>query len=292
MWTILDLTSNLHSRASDALDQLARFGFGLLEALIVYCIAWLVSRLVRRPLRRRLRTSFLPENIQALLVNALRTAVFLIATTVLLGVWGLTLSGFLAAVSISTIIVALGFQAALQSFLGGVLILLERPFSVGDRIKFSGQDIEGVVSEIGMRSIILKNDRGERTTAPNALIFTLGVTNLTPNRTRKTIVRVSGIALDSADAREAIQQAFAREPHLPKPIDVRVRTRIVRLHPPFDDLTTDFPASLGRITRSVVSRTRDAEVTWAGVLEAAALESASSILQETFPDSTITVKKG
>lgn len=290
MWLLLDLTDNLRDRLSDALDQIARVGFGLIEAIIVYAIAWVLSRVIRKPLRRRLRHSLLPPNIQVLVVNALRIVVFLIATSILLGIWGLTLSGFLAAVSISTILVALGFQAALQSLLGGVLILLERPFGVGDRIKFSGQEIEGTVTDIGMRSIVLKNDRGERTTAPNSLIFTLGVTNLTPNRTAKTILRVNNIIMDAQHAREAAETALASDPALPKPAELRVRSRIARLNSPFDDLKGDLP-SLGRVADSVVSRERDLDITWPGILESAALEQAKAQLEEAFPNSEITARK-
>jgi small-conductance mechanosensitive channel len=290
MWLLLDLTGNLRDRLGDALDQFARVGFGLIEAIIVFAIAWLLSRLIRKPLRRRLRRSLLPPNIQVLVVNGLRIAVFLVAISILLAIWGLTLSGFLAAVSISTIIVALGFQAALQSLLGGVLILLERPFGVGDRIKFSGQEIEGTVTDIGMRSIVLKNDRGERTTAPNSLIFTLGVTNLTPNRTAKTILRISNIRLDAQHARETAEAALASDPVLPKPSELRVRSRIARLNSPFDDLKGDLP-SLGRVADSVIAREHDLDITWPGILESAALEQAKARLEEVFPNSEITARK-
>lgn len=290
MWTILDLTSNLRDRTSDAVDHLARVGFALLEALIVYGIAWLLARVVRRPLRQRLRKSLLPVNVQVLIVNGLRVAVFLVATSILLAVWGLTLSGFLAAVSISTIIVALGFQAALQSFLGGVLILLERPFGVGDRIKFSGQDIEGTVTDIGVRTSVLKNDRGDRITVPNSFIFMLGVTNLTPNRTAKTILRVADVQMDAAQARETTTSALAADSSLPKPTDIRVRSRIARLNSPFDELKGELP-SLGRVADSVIFRERDLDITWSGILESSALERAKALLEEAFPHSEITVRK-
>lgn len=290
MWALLDLSGNLRDRTHDALDELARVGFGLVEALIVFGAAWVLSRLVRRPLRHRLNKSLLPVNVQVLIINGLRVAVFLVATSILLAVWGLTLSGFLAAVSISTIIVALGFQAALQSFLGGVLILLERPFGVGDRIKFSGQDIEGTVTDIGVRTSVLKNERGDRITIPNSFIFTLGVTNLTPNRINATIVHVNNVHMDAQPARDAVQAALAADPALSRPSDVRVRSRIARLNSPFDELKGDF-SSLGRAAESVISRERDLEIVWPGLIESAALEQIKARLQDAFPTSEIIVTK-
>lgn len=288
MWPTLDLSASLHDRMREALDQFARVGFGLAEAVVIYGLAWAVSRLVRRPLRRRLRRTLLPENVQALIVAGLRIVLFLIATSVLFGVWGLTLSGFLAAVSISTIILALGFQAALQSFLAGILILFERPFGVGDRIKFSGQDIEGVVTDIGMRSLTLKNDRGERITAPNALIFTLGVTNQTPNRTIRTVLRITDIGTDGQGAREAILRALSANAAIPAPGEIRFRTRFAKPQSPLGELSGDLPAALGRVTQSVVSRVRDADVIWAGVLDPTVLEQARRMLEPIFPESDIT----
>jgi small-conductance mechanosensitive channel len=288
VWDLLTLSSDLSDRLHHAVDQFIAVGWGLLEGVVVYGIAWLASRMIRRPLRRRLRRSELPENIQALLLNFFRVAMFLIATTLLFAVWGLTLSGFLAAVSVSTIILALGFQSALQSFLAGTFILLERPFGVGDRIKFSGQDIEGVVTEIGMRTITLKNDHGERITAPNALIFSLGVTNLTPNRAAKTIVRITDVQGDAAQIRRTIDEAIALEPAVPKPVEIRFRTRLARTRIPFDEFSSDLPASLGKAAQSVVNRTRDAEIVWTGLLPPAVLDSAIARLQSAFPGTTVT----
>jgi small-conductance mechanosensitive channel len=288
---LLTLSRDLNDRLHHVADQIVAVGWGLLEGIVVYGIAWLVSRMIRRPLKRRLRRTDLPENIQALLLNFFRVAMFLIATTLLFAIWGLTLSGFLAAVSVSTIILALGFQSALQSFLAGTFILLERPFGVGDRIKFSGQDIEGVVIEIGMRTITLKNDHGERITAPNALIFSLGVTNLTPNRLAKTTIRVSDVEGDAAEIRRAIEEAIALEPTVPKPLEVRFRTRLARTRIPFDELSSDLPASLGKAAQSVVNRARDAEITWNGALPPTVTETAIARLQAAFPASTVTVRR-
>jgi small-conductance mechanosensitive channel len=291
LWVLLTLTSDLSDRLHHLANQVIAVGWSALEAFVVYGFAWLVSRMIRRPVKRRLQPTELPENIQALLLSFFRVAMFLIATTFLFAIWGLTLSGFLAAVSISTIILALGFQSVLQSFLAGTFILLERPFGVGDRIKFSGQDIEGVVTEIGMRTISLKNDHGERITAPNSLIFSLGVTNLTPNRLAKTVIRVSDVGGDAAEVRRAIEEAIALEPTVPKPSEVRFRTRLARTRIPFDELSSDLPASLGKAAQSVVNRARDAEIIWTGALPLTVTETATGRLRAAFPTSTVTVRR-
>jgi len=289
---LLDFALELEDRVNGAVDQLIGIGVGLVQLVVVFSIAWLFLRLVRRPARRRLRRTNLPDNIQALAINALRVLTLLVASTVLLGIWGLTISGFLAAFGISTFILALGFQAALQSYLAGTFILIERPFGVGDRVRFTGQDIEGVVIEIGMRSVTLRNDRGERTTAPNALIFSMGVTNLTPNRTAKTVLRISDVDQETSKVRSAIDEAIALEPTLPKPVDVRFRGRLARIHSSVDHRLSDEPSSaIGKMTQSVVNRARDAEIVWAGVLEPAAIERATARMRVVFPDSTITSRR-
>lgn len=291
VWELLTVSSDLSGRLHHAADQFIAAGYGIAEGVVIYGIAWICSRVIRRPLKRRLRRTQLPDNLQTLLLNGFRIVVFLIATTLVFSIWGLTLSGFLAAVSISTIILALGFQSALQSFLAGTFILLERPFGVGDRIKFSGQDLEGVVTEIGMRTITLKNDRGERITAPNALIFSLGVTNLTPNRTAKTVIRISPVEGQTAAVRHMIDHAIAHEPSLPRPLEVRFRTRLARTRMPLEELASDLPASLGKVKQSVVNRARDAEIIWSGVLDATTIETAVTRLKHGFPNSTVTSRR-
>ena len=285
-WSPLSLSSVLDDRTQRTVDHLFAVGFGIVEAIVVYLIAWLVSRWIRRPLRRRLAKTDVSPTLQGMLDNVWRICVFLVATVILFGTWGLTLSGFLAAVSVSTIILALGFQTALQSFLAGAFIVLERPFGVGDRIRFSGQDIEGVVTEIGVRSLVLTNDRGERITAPNALIFSLGVTNLSPSRSQRTVVRVNGLSLDESRARMTIAAAVALDPPLPAPSAVRFRSRLVRSRLPLGELSNDLPASISKMTRAV-NRVRDADVIWTTALDAADAATAMSRLREAFPKSTV-----
>jgi hypothetical protein len=94
--------------------------------------------------------------------------------------------------------------------------------------------------------------------------------------------------MDGQSAREAILSALAADPSVPAPKDIRLRSRFAKPEAPLAELSADLPASLGRVTHSVVSRVRDADVLWAGVLDPAVLERARRLLELAFPDSDIT----
>lgn len=85
---------------------------------------------------------------------------------------------------ISSIAIGFAFRDIAQNFLAGILILLTRPFKIGDQIVFG--DYEGTVTEIETRATIIKTYDGRRVVIPNAELFTDSVTVNTAHQCRRS----------------------------------------------------------------------------------------------------------
>ena len=83
-------------------------------------------------------------------------------------VWGRELSGALAALGVTSIVVGLALQEPLGNLFSGLMLLMERPFEVGDNVEVAGAS--GVVKEINWRSAHLKSARGVVQIVPNSTL--------------------------------------------------------------------------------------------------------------------------
>jgi small-conductance mechanosensitive channel len=83
-------------------------------------------------------------------------------------VWDREISGALAALGVTSIVVGLALQEPLGNLFSGLMLLMERPFEVGDTIEVSGAS--GVVKEINWRSAHLKSNRGVTQIVPNSTL--------------------------------------------------------------------------------------------------------------------------
>lgn len=167
------LTDQLDSVA----DELIALLVSLVEFALVLIVAGAIAKLARRlGLRWSDRRKLDPRG-RLLIMNGLTIGVYLVAFTALLVLWGMTWNGLVAAFGVGTIIAVLGFQSILQSIVGGIFIVFERPFSVGDRIAVTTQGVEGVVEEIRLRTTVIRTSDGERMLTPNSIIFNNSVIN-------------------------------------------------------------------------------------------------------------------
>jgi small-conductance mechanosensitive channel len=115
--------------------------------------------------------------------------------------------------------VGFGSQALINNFVGGLIMLAERPVRIGERIVFGNHD--GVVEEVGMRSTILRTAQDHLVTIPNSTLVHESIENVGRRRTifRKFTLNVSyETSRDKiAEAVEAVR-AVLEEPGLREPI--------------------------------------------------------------------------
>jgi small conductance mechanosensitive channel len=113
--------------------------------------------------------------------------------------------------SIGGVAIGFAFRDVLQNLLAGILILLTRPFRIGDQIRHGGQ--EGTVEEIWVRATVLRTYDNRRILIPNASLFTDKIEVITVyERRRLQLPLMIGNSDEIAQARDVIVQALRSTP--------------------------------------------------------------------------------
>jgi MscS family membrane protein len=115
---------------------------------------------------------------------------------------GKPLSALLAGLGIGGLAVALAAQDTLKNFFGSIMIMLDKPFTVGQRVTFGGYD--GTVEEIGFRSTRMRTLSGHVVTIPNEKIATDSVENIAR---RPSIRRLTNITITYDTPLDKVQKA-------------------------------------------------------------------------------------
>lgn len=122
----------------------------------------------------------------------LRASVIITAALIAMQVFGYSISGVLAFGGIGGLAVGFAAKDLLANFFGGLMIYLDRPFSVGDWVRSPDKEIEGTVEDIGWRLTRIRTFDKRPLYIPNAVFNTISVEN--PSRmTNRRIFETVGI---------------------------------------------------------------------------------------------------
>lgn len=153
-----------------------------IAGVVVFVLAFGVAKIAKSAVESRISDK-IDEEHQEILILAGRVSYFgtlIVGITVALKIAGIDLTTILAAVAFG---IGFALQDLIMNFLSGVLILLNRQFTIGDFIKVG--NTLGKVMEIQTRATILKAVDGTKVIVPNADIFRNQVVSYTTNPTRR-----------------------------------------------------------------------------------------------------------
>ena len=129
-------------------ENALRFGLKVLLAVIVFVIGVQLIRLVRRIVCRSLKRGNADVGVVQFLDSFIKAALYIVLVFMIATQFGLDAAGTAALLGSAGVAIGLAVQGSLSNFAGGVLILLIKPFKVGDYIKADGNGHEGTVREI------------------------------------------------------------------------------------------------------------------------------------------------
>ncbi|MEM1080418.1 MAG: mechanosensitive ion channel family protein [Pseudomonadota bacterium] len=173
------------------------------QLLLVVIVTWFAYRLAYGferawiSNRREAHRDF-DRTTVSVLGRIVRIAIVITGLLTILSILDIPISGMLAAGGVGGIAIGLAARDLLANFFGGLMVFLDRPFSVGDWVRSPDRDIEGVVEKIGWRmTTIIKFDRRPMY-VPNSVFTTVTVEN--PSRmTHRRINEHVGIRYDDFD---------------------------------------------------------------------------------------------
>lgn len=187
------------------LDTLPEKALGLgLRVLIAAILFFVGSKLIqftRKITKKSLQRANVETGIIQFLDGLIKVCLYGLLALVIAGNFGFDATGVVALVGSAGVTIGLALQGSLSNLAGGVLILLLKPFRVGDFIMESGQGTEGTVKEIGIFYTKLSTTDGKMVVLPNGNLANSSITNATDSPIRRIDLTV-GISYD-ADIREA-----------------------------------------------------------------------------------------
>jgi len=175
---------------------------------VIATITWFLLRLVKNIqagiLERGKEKEVPPDSTTVDAIGKLvKASIFITAMLVLLQTLGFSISGVLAFGGIGGIAVGFAAKDLLANFFGGLMIYLDRPFSVGDWIRSPDREIEGTIEEIGWRLTRIRAFDKRPIYIPNSIFSTIAVVN--PSRmSHRRIFETIGIRYDDIGKMEEI----------------------------------------------------------------------------------------
>lgn len=183
-------------------DGLAAASISLLQVLVIVLVARLVVGVVRRRIDQPRLVLRLGANLVTLLANIGAIMVYVIALSLVLGAFGVSLSAVVAYLSITTLAVGLALQETLRNTIAGIYLLMERPFTIGDRVAV--RDVSGRLEGVELRTTSIRSETGDLVLVPNSIVFTEIVTNRTATRAARTRVLISKLPLAPVEAQRRV----------------------------------------------------------------------------------------
>ena len=130
------------------------------------------------------------------LSSLIKFGLYGVLAIVIIGILGIPASSFIAVLSAAGLTIGLAFQGSLSNFAGGVLILLFKPFKIGDFVKEDVHGNEGLVEGIDLFYTRMRTFDNKMVIIPNGSLANTSITNYTANNKRRIEIKV-GISYDS-----------------------------------------------------------------------------------------------
>jgi small conductance mechanosensitive channel len=188
-------------------DKLPYILIALLFLLLTFWAARLTSRLVRAALAR----TSTEGHVDVLLAKLAGAAVFAVGAIVALGIAGVQVTALVASLGLAGVTIGFALKDVLANSMAGVLLLLQRPFTIGDSVSVAG--CEGTVRDIRVRDTLIEQADGRMVFVPNATVFNAPITNTSVAPLRRVEVKVHvPLDADLAAARACVRGALEGVP--------------------------------------------------------------------------------
>lgn len=172
------------------------FGFQVVLAIIVYLIGTRLIIFASKVLRKWLERREAEEGVKQFLNSLLKASLFFVLIVTILTFFGVSTASVAAVLGSAGLALGLALQGSLANFAGGVLLLLLRPFRVGDYIIEDTHGNEGTVDEISIFYTKLLTVDHKTIVIPNGILANSSLTNVTSSEKRRVDLFV-GISYES-----------------------------------------------------------------------------------------------
>ncbi len=189
-----NLDIDISALAEEFYGLVLTFGLDIVGALIILIAGWWIAGKFERAAAKALaRVPHMDATLAPFLSALVRYAIIAFTLVAVLSQFGVETTSIIAVLGAAGLAIGLALQGTLQNIAAGVMLLLLRPFKVGDYI--DGGGVAGTVESIGLFVSNLKAADGLHISVPNSQLWNTAIINYSRNATRRISI-VVGIGYD------------------------------------------------------------------------------------------------
>lgn len=192
------------------------YSFSALGAIILMVAGYFIAGLIERSLYSGLsRIRGFDSTLSRFFSSLARYAILVLVTVMVLGQFGVQTASIIAAIGAIGLAIGLALQGTLQNIAAGIMLLVLRPFRIGESIEVG--NVAGDVEEIGLFATRLRTVDGIYILAPNSKLWNEPVRNYTRNRVRRNDITIGIGYEDNIDmAQETLVELAAEDQRVKK----------------------------------------------------------------------------
>ena len=208
---------------SDKIPELIDFAIGVVLALLVFWIGTKIIKWIRKIIRISMEKGNVDKGVRQFVDSLVKFLLYAILIFSIGSKFGLDTTSVAAALASCGVAIGLALQGSLSNFAGGVLILVLKPFVVGDYIVEDNKGREGTVKEIQLFYTKLLTVDNKTVIIPNGTLANTSLTNVTAQDRRRLDLSV-GISYDAdlKKAKELIEGLFRADEDILKEEGIHV----------------------------------------------------------------------
>ena len=173
------------------------FGIKLVVAILIFYFGRIVARLITRGLRKMMQAQEVDKILETFVCNLAYWTMMIFVIIATISQIGIQTTSLIAIMGAAGLAVGLALQGSLANFAAGVLIVLFRPYRVGDWVEAAG--ISGSVEQVQILTTMLKTGDNKIIIVPNGQIMSSIITNYSANNTRRVDLTIGVSYNDDLD---------------------------------------------------------------------------------------------
>lgn len=198
-------------------EQAMNFGIKIVLCLLFFYIGTRVIRLLLKMIRKSLDRTDADDGIKTFTNSFLKATFYVVLVFIILSAFGVNTTSVAALLGSAGVAIGLAVQGSLSNFAGGVLLLILKPFKVGDYILEDTNKNEGIVTDIQIFYTKLKTAEGRMVVLPNGDLANTSLTNYSSDYFKVSTIKI-GISYkaDLKKAKEILMKVMQKEPKTQK----------------------------------------------------------------------------
>ncbi|WP_424493121.1 mechanosensitive ion channel family protein [Salinimicrobium sp. GXAS 041] len=190
----MDRIEDFQEWSAEYIERFISYLPTLVGAIVFFIVGWWAIRLVLGSLKRLFAKREYDPALQNFLLTILEWGLKILLIITVIGQLGITTTSFVAMIGAAGLAIGLALQGSLANFAGGVLIILLKPFKIGDWIEVQG--ISGSVKEVSLFYTKLDTFGNQLAIIPNGELSNDNIVNYSGNPTRRDAITI-GVSYDS-----------------------------------------------------------------------------------------------